>query len=34
MSKVIVLVALCNANLDGIKKSIGLLEKDLDSCFG
>ena len=34
MSKAIVLVAFGSANLDGIKKSIGLLEKDLDSCFG
>ena len=33
MSKAIVLVAFGSANLDGIKKSIGLLEKDLDSCF-
>ena len=28
MSKAIVLVAFGSANLDGIKKSIGLLEKD------
>ena len=34
MSKAIVLVAFGSANLDGIKKSIGLLEKDLDSYFG
>ena len=34
MSKAIVLVAFGSANLDCIKKSIGLLEKDLDSCFG
>ena len=34
MSKAIVLVAFGSANLEGIKKSIGLLEKDLDKCFG
>ena len=34
MSKAIVLVAFGSANLEGIKKSIGLLEKDLEKCFG
>ena len=34
MSKAIVLAAFGSADLDGIKKSIGLLEKDLNSYFG
>ena len=34
MSKAIVLVAFGSADLQGIKKSIGFLEKDLNSCFG
>jgi len=34
MSKAIVLTAFGSADLDGIKKSIGLLEKDLNSYFG
>ena len=34
MSKAIILVAFGSANLDGIKKSIGLLEKDLNKYFG
>lgn len=34
MSKAIVLVAFGSTNLEGIKKSIGLLEKDLNNYFG
>lgn len=34
MSKAIVLAAFGSADLDGIRKSIGLLEKDLNSYFG
>lgn len=34
MSKAIILVAFGSANLDGIKKSIGLLENDLNKYFG
>lgn len=34
MSKAIVLAAFGSADLDGIKKSIGILEKDLNSYFG
>lgn len=34
MSKAIVLAAFGSTNLEGIKKSIGLLEKDLNNYFG